>query len=94
MDRNSGFFFIILIFLLLINITGISYASPKFTLIYVVQEGDTLFDIAKDYGTTVDSIIKLNNISKDSWIKVGQELIIPGNNKKKWEETRMESPPV
>ncbi len=74
-------FILILIFSFEIN------ATPQFTLIYVVQQGDTLYDIARDYGITVESIINYNNLDKNYWIKVGQELLIPDNNKKinkKW----------
>jgi len=69
-------FILILIFSFEIN------ATPQFTLIYVVQQGDTLYDIARDYGITVESIINYNNLDKNYWIKVGQELLIPDNNKK------------
>lgn len=56
-------------------------AGPEFTLIYVVQDGDTLYDIAEAYATTVDSLREANNIPDDSWIKLGQELMIPLSNK-------------
>ncbi len=72
--------FIIILILLIIPITV--QASPKFTLIYVIQEGDTLYDIARAYDTDIDSLLKVNNISEDEWIKVGQELIIPMDEKK------------
>lgn len=42
---------------------------------YTVQRGDTLYGIAKQFGTTVADIKKINNLSNDS-ISVGQVLII------------------
>jgi len=68
---------VFIIILILLIIPSIVQASPKFTLIYVIQEGDTLYDIARAYDISVDSLLKVNNISEDNWIKVGQELIIP-----------------
>lgn len=46
--------------------------------IYVVQHGDTIWKIAKKYYTTIESLIKLNNIEDADNIKVGDKLIIPG----------------
>jgi murein DD-endopeptidase MepM/ murein hydrolase activator NlpD len=44
--------------------------------IYVVQEGDTLTAIAQNYKTTVDELIRLNNLP-DPTIYVGQSLSVP-----------------
>lgn len=44
--------------------------------IYVVQKGDTLYNIAKKYNTTVDDIMKLNNL-KSNVLSIGQELKMP-----------------
>lgn len=46
--------------------------------IYVVQHGDTLWKIAKKYGTTIDDLIKINNVEDFDAIKIGDKLIIPG----------------
>ncbi|MRX47483.1 glucosaminidase domain-containing protein [Pedobacter puniceum] len=42
---------------------------------YVVQTGDTLYNISKRFGLTVDDLMLLNNLS-DNNIKIGQSLII------------------
>ena len=47
------------------------------TIVYIVKRGDTLSKIAKNYGTTVESIAKLNNIKNINLIYTGQRLIIP-----------------
>jgi membrane-bound lytic murein transglycosylase D len=42
---------------------------------YTVKQGDSLFDIAKSYKTTIDSIVKWNNLA-DTKIKAGDKLKI------------------
>lgn len=44
---------------------------------YVVKPGDTLWEIAKKFGVTVDDIVKANGIKNPSLIRVGQVLKIP-----------------
>jgi len=46
--------------------------------IYVVGEGDTFWDLAKKYNTTVDNLIKINKVEDPGHIEQGQKLIIPG----------------
>lgn len=43
---------------------------------YVVVKGDTLSEIAKRYNTTVDALVKANDIKDPNMIYVGQELKI------------------
>ncbi|MEA3459079.1 MAG: LysM peptidoglycan-binding domain-containing protein [Chloroflexota bacterium] len=45
---------------------------------YIVQPGDTLYSIAKRYGTTVAAICQANHIFNPDYIQVGWKLIIPG----------------
>jgi murein DD-endopeptidase MepM/ murein hydrolase activator NlpD len=42
-----------------------------------VVSGDTLFDLARRYGTTVDAIAAANTLSSPHALQIGQELIIP-----------------
>lgn len=46
---------------------------------YVVKKGDTLYDIAKQHGTTYQEIAKANGISNPNLIYAGQTLNIGGN---------------
>lgn len=45
---------------------------------YTVQPGDTLSKIARENNTTVDELVKANNIANPNLINVGQNLVIPG----------------
>lgn len=49
-------------------------AYPKGSVFYVVQNGDYLYKIAADYGTTVNKLCKLNGINRNSHLAVGQKL--------------------
>jgi N-acetylmuramoyl-L-alanine amidase len=51
-------------------------AAPA-TLIHVVRAGDTLWDIAIRYQTTVAAIAATNQLANPSLIRVGQALAIP-----------------
>ena len=46
--------------------------------IYVVGEGDTLWELAKKYNTTVADLIKINGLEDSGYIESGQKIIIPG----------------
>lgn len=48
---------------------------------HTVKSGDNLTKIAKQYGTTIDAIVKANNIIDPNKIYVGDVLIIPTSNK-------------
>lgn len=53
--------------------------SKPTTNTYTVKKGDNLTIIAKKYGTTVDNLVKLNNIKNKNLIYEGQVLKINGN---------------
>lgn len=42
--------------------------------IHVVKKGDTLYNISKKYGTSVDQLCRLNGISKSSVLSIGQKI--------------------
>src|SRR5690606_24658011 len=48
------------------------------TATYTVKKGDTLSHIAKRFGTTVNELVRLNNIKNPNLIYVGQKLKING----------------
>ena len=45
---------------------------------YTVKQGDTLRKLAKQFGKTVEEFASANAIENPNFIKVGQELVIPG----------------
>ena len=49
-------------------------ARPSQGRVYKVRKGDTLGKIAKKYGTTVDRLCRLNNISRSKALRPGQIL--------------------
>ena len=44
---------------------------------YLVQSGDTLWDIALRFETTVEAIVAANELADETDLSVGQELVIP-----------------
>lgn len=46
-------------------------------VIYIVKKGDTLWNIAKEFGSTVDGIARVNGIEDKDKILPGQKLYIP-----------------
>ncbi len=56
---------------------GVREAQKYSVVIYIVKKGDTLWKIAKRFGSTVDSIVKINNIEDENKIMVGQKIFIP-----------------
>ena len=67
-----------LLFFVLFSFTG--FAED---VIHIIEKGDTLYSISKKYNTPVDSILKKNNLSDPSKIKIGQKLIIPVGSSEK-----------
>src|SRR5690625_1969488 len=48
--------------------------------VHIVKSGDTLSQIAVDNSTTVDELVKLNNIDNPDLIVVGQNIKLPGGS--------------
>lgn len=46
-------------------------------LVYLVEPGDTLWDIALEYGVTVEALIVANGLQDPDSLAVGQRLFIP-----------------
>ncbi|AGB40683.1 putative cell wall hydrolase [Halobacteroides halobius DSM 5150] len=66
-----------LMFVLLISQTGL--ATPRFAvkIIYTVQQGDALVELANQFGVSVRRIRRVNGLNKSEFIRYGQKLVIP-----------------
>lgn len=52
-------------------------AAPGVGFHYTVRWGDSIFSIARRFGTTVEAIATANDIDPEQLLQVGQKLIIP-----------------
>ena len=62
----------------ILKIPILSGTNPSSVFTYTVKKGDSLYNIARRYDTTVDQIIKLNNLSSIN-LSIGQKLLVPEN---------------
>ena len=46
-------------------------------IIYVVKAGDTLWEIAKRFGSTVNDIVRVNGIERPDRLNIGEKIYIP-----------------
>lgn len=72
MKKSRLIVVVAVIVLMLVTVVVVSAAT------YVVQQGDTLWGISGRFGTTVDAIVRANNIPNPNLIYVGQVLEVPG----------------
>jgi len=77
-DLRRLFFLVLLVALLRPVPAAAQSGGPLQPLVHVVQDGETLFSIARRYGTTVDAISHANGIADPRRIYAGQRLLIPG----------------
>ena len=63
---------------LLIPNTNVDSEDNIQTIHYTVKAGDSLYSIANKYGTTVNELIRINNLKNDL-LQIGQVLLIPSN---------------
>ncbi len=49
-------------------------------VIYYVKSGDTMWKIAKKFGSTVEELVRINGIENENKLDIGQQLFIPRYN--------------
>lgn len=70
--------FIISVVILSFAATSVWAAPPEVEpVIHIVQRGETIYSIARRYGTSVEAIASANGIVNPNWIYAGQQLTIP-----------------
>ena len=60
-----------------INESEIEDPQDYSIIIYIVKKGDTLWEIAKRFRSTVDDIVRVNGLENPNKIDVGEKLYIP-----------------
>ena len=55
---------------------------------YTIQSGDTLWDLAKRFDTSVAELCELNGLSKDSVLQIGRVIEVPTGDSKELEITK------
>lgn len=53
-------------------------AAPPPPIVHVVHAGETLWAISARYGVSIDAIVSANGLTSASFIRTGQQLVIPG----------------
>lgn len=56
--------------------TQIIPIEPTETEIYIVKKGDSLWSISRNYNTTINELIDLNNLTTIN-LQIGQQLLVP-----------------
>lgn len=54
-----------------------NHENDEYAVVYKIQPGDTLSELAKKYHVSVDDICRLNNIKNRNLIRSGADLLIP-----------------
>lgn len=82
MKNNKILFQICFIALIICFFSSAAYTAPSLSLIYVIQQGDTLSEIAAEYNVELSQLKAENKINNTASIKMGDELVIPKTSAK------------
>jgi murein DD-endopeptidase MepM/ murein hydrolase activator NlpD len=64
---------------------GITLEAVRGGILHTIEAGQTLTDISKTYGVTIDAITQANHISDPAKIYAGETIIIPGASADLWQ---------
>ena len=65
---------------LIVPVLGSNEINDTSHRLYIVKRGNTLTQISLEYGVSIESIVRLNNIANPNLIYVGEILRIPTIN--------------
>ncbi len=68
----------VVLLLLLVAALALPAAAQAQGRVHVVQRGETLYSIARNYGTSVSALVQANGLRNANFIYAGQRLTIPG----------------
>ena len=63
-------------------ISKVEQSTPNDYIIYTIKNGDTLYNIAKNYGISLEELINFNE-QGTTLLNIGEQLLIPIKNKTK-----------
>ncbi len=55
-------------------------SAPAFATLHTVSYGETLSEIVKQYGVTIDAVVEANDLDNPNALRVNQVLVIPGKD--------------
>ncbi|AZO96476.1 LysM domain-containing protein [Halocella sp. SP3-1] len=50
---------------------------PEDTIPYIIKAGDTLYQLAQEYDTTVDAILQINPELEPRNLQIGEKICLP-----------------
>jgi LysM repeat protein len=77
----------------ILKLSGMEFIAEDSSKSITVQRGDTLGRIARDNGTTVDAILKINDIPNPDLIRPGDMIKIPGGQGDPGGREKRQGPP-
>ena len=60
-----------------LDVSDINDENIYSIVVYFVKPGDTLWNIAKKFKSTIKAILSINGIEDENKINIGQQLFIP-----------------
>jgi len=67
--------------------------SPSPTpVVHIVEQGNTLFGIALEYGVSLDALVQANGLDVNQFLRIGQTLVIPVGREEESGESAMVAP--
>jgi len=56
-----------------------NYNSDLYTM-YIVKQGDNIYSIARDYGVSYETLLRINGLNANDYIYPNQQILIPKSN--------------